>query len=180
MDSVRDSQVSEPLSDVCSGERRNTATIRLLECLRSFSHNLKPLDRGTEEDPHFSFVAALQHNFRERTEKLELELRGTKGFSVTRLLGRLNKDTSASLTTNDLARLVASGDDPADPRENDFRTRRESLSRSEALSLEARTLSLEGRERHLSGRGEEAQHMFEQADDLFREAILVLRLSEEA
>ncbi len=181
MEGQRSSQVTEVLSDVRHGHRRTTTTIRLLECLRSFCENVDVAVRGTEEDPHLSFVTALQHNYLERTNRLENDMRGRKGLSVTKLLHSIKQESAASLTTKDLARLISGGNQTAqaDPQEQLLKHRQESLRESEALSDRAKALSTEAHGKQREGAVDEAKSILAEVDELFRQAVLVLRVSEE-
>ena len=162
--------------------RRRTTTIRLLEYLTSFSENTEPSLRGTEDDPHMGFVAAIQASFVEQTTQLEIESKGRKGLSVAALISGMSADTSSPhLTTGDLARLITRGSS-GDSREAQLATiakRRELLEQSRALSSRGIILSVEGRTHFLEDRKEEADRCLKQADELFREAVLILRTGEE-
>ena len=161
--------------------RRQTTTLRLLDCLVSFGENVEPSVRGTEDDPHLSFVTALQHSFRDRTKKIEFESKVGKGVSIPSLLTRISSDSSKAITANDLAQMITrgSGENLPNPREAELLSRRATLLTSETLMAQAKGLSLEGRELHLAGKADEAKSRFDEADDLFREAVLALRLADD-
>lgn len=161
--------------------RRQTTTLRLLDCLVSFSENVISSDRGTEEDPHLSFVIALQKSFKERTSKLEKESRAGTGVSIPGLLNKISSDKSKTITANDLAQMIAtgSGDHHPSPLQEELLLRKEALRCSESLTDKAKEISLLGRSLFLEGKVDEAKLRFEEADEIFREAVLTLRMAEE-
>lgn len=186
MDSSRSTiapaQSSSTENDEVAIARRRTTTIRLLDYLTSFAENTDPGARGTEEDPHMGFVAAIQASYQEQTRQLELEARGRKGVSISALLSGIKSETSSSqITTNDLARLITRGSEESKNGvlQQTIAKRRDLLDRSRRLSVQAVELSGNGRSVFIEGRIEEAKEIFKKADELFREAVLLLRTEDE-